>query len=409
MKIICADYILLCDNEFNIIENGAVCFDELILDVGKFDEICKKYKNAKIIKTPKNSILMPGLINVHTHLEFSANRAKLVFGDFVTWLKSVINERDMLISEVNSKLMEKILLKMLKSGTTSLGEISSFGEDLEPCKRAAQRVVFFNEALGSGDFKKSIENFNERLRRSKNLSDDRLIPAVSVHSPYSTSPQIASYLINLAKQNGYLVSTHFLESFDELIWLESAKGKFLEFFSGFNPDVKPFYTPKTYMQMFAEVKSLFTHGVYLDEQNLEILSKFDMSLTHCPISNRLLGSKKLDLKKILKYNINLTLATDGLSSNISLNLWDELRVALLVHFEYELSELAKILLLAVTKNAAFSLDLNCGEIAFEKFADFAIICLKDLPKDLSLLPLELILRTSEASEIYIQGQKQCLI
>lgn len=409
MKIICADYILLCDNEFNIIENGAVCFDELILDVGKFDEICKKYKNAKIIKTPKNSILMPGLINVHTHLEFSANRAKLVFGDFVTWLKSVINERDMLISEVNSKLMEKILLKMLKSGTTSLGEISSFGEDLEPCKRAAQRVVFFNEALGSGDFKKSIENFNERLRRSKNLSDDRLIPAVSVHSPYSTSPQIASYLINLAKQNDYLVSTHFLESFDELIWLESAKGKFLEFFSGFNPDVKPFYTPKTYMQMFTEVKSLFTHGVYLDEQNLEILSKFDMSLTHCPISNRLLGSKKLDLKKILKYNINLTLATDGLSSNISLNLWDELRAALLVHFEYELSELAKILLLAVTKNAAFSLGLNCGEIAFEKFADFAIICLKDLPKDLNLLPLELILRTSEASEIYIQGQKQCLI
>lgn len=409
MKVIGVDYVLLCDDEFSVIENGAVCFDELVLDIGSFDEISLKYKNAEIIKYPKNSILMPGLINVHTHLEFSANKAKLVFGDFVTWLKSVIKERDGLMSEISSKLIENMLLKMLKSGTTSLGEISSFGYDLVPCKKAAQRVVFFNEALGSGDFKKSVENFNEKLKRCESLKDEKLIPAISVHSPYSTSSEIASYLINLAKQKNYLVSTHFLESFDELIWLESAKGGFLEFFSGFNPDIKPFYTPKSYIRMFEEVKTLFTHGVYLDDEHLQILSKFDMSLTHCPVSNRLLGSKKLDLKKIQKYNINLTLGTDGLSSNTSLNLWDELRVALMAHYDYELIELAKILLLAVTKNAALSLGLNCGEIAFEKFADFAIISLENLPKDLNLLPLELILRTKEASEVYIQGQKQCLI
>ena len=148
MKIIKANYLLTCNEAFEIIKDGAVVFDKKIIDYGKVDEIKEKYRDLEITEY-KNSVIMPSLINPHVHLEFSSNRTTLVYGDFIDWLKSVIEYRDELIEGCEEKCISQAIEVMKKSGIGTIGAISSFGFDLMPCLNSGIKVLYFNETLGS--------------------------------------------------------------------------------------------------------------------------------------------------------------------------------------------------------------------------------------------------------------------
>ena len=117
-----------------------------------------------------------------------------------------------------------------------------------------------------------------------------------------------------------------------------------------------------------------------------------------------MSKKSLNLKKVLKNDINLCVATDGLSSNISLNLFDELRANLLIHKDFDLQNLAKFLLLASTLNSAKALNLNLGSLEAGKIADIAVFKGFEV-SDEKQIPLQLILNTKEAKNIFIKGEK----
>jgi len=113
----------------------------------------------------------------------------------------------------------------------------------------------------------------------------------------------------------------------------------------------------------------------------------------------------LKIEKLNKTNIPWLLGTDGLSSNRSLNLWDEMRSALMMHYELDLESLALELLKAVTSKAAKALNLPIGKIKEGNWADIIIITLPDMPESSEQLPLQLILHTNNVKQLYIQGQK----
>ena len=114
MKIISANWVVTCDENGSIIEDGAVVFDEKIIDIDTLLNIEQKYPNIKIQKLPKNSVLMPGLINSHVHLEFSANTTTLQYGNFYLWLNSVIKHREDLINKATNELIFSKLEEMKK-------------------------------------------------------------------------------------------------------------------------------------------------------------------------------------------------------------------------------------------------------------------------------------------------------
>lgn len=405
MKIIKADFILTCNENFDIIEDGAVAFDEKIIAVGTSKEIIDKFPNFELIQSPKNSCIMPGLINAHVHLEFSANKTTLAYGDFITWLNSVIEKRDELIQACSDVTIENQLNLMLKSGTTSLGAISSFGGDFEACKKSPQRVVFFSEVLGSRPDSVDIlfNDFRSRLRSVEDEANERFIPAISIHSPYSTHPILARNALDIARKNKYIVSTHFMESVAEREWLDSAKGDFYNFFANFSPYAKPMGNASEYIDLFYGCKTLFTHCVQATKEELKTIKEIGGFVTHCPVSNRLLGVGKLSLEN-LTCKDSFTLGTDGLSSNISLSLWDELRVMMMTHEKEDINKLAKLALKSVTCNAANALGLNVGEITKEKYADMLVCTLPDTIHAKEDLALHLILHTKNPHSIYIQGE-----
>ncbi len=401
MKILRADYIVTSNENFDILRDKAICFDEKILEIGEVEALQKKYPEASYHDSGKNSLLMPGLINPHVHLEFSANKTNLKYGDFIPWLHSVIEQRDDLQSKCGDECIEEALQAIMISGTTTIGAVSSFGVDMEPCVKTPLNVVYFNEVLGSNPAAVDTlyGDFMGRLEESRRYESANFIPAISVHSPYSTHFVLARKVLKDAKDFGMVVSTHFMESQAEREWIDGGEGEFKAFFEPFAPDAKPVNSTAEYLSLFEGVKTLFTHATKASDEELKKMQEIG-SITHCPRSNRLLGNGRLPLEKLDAF----TLGTDGMSSNDSLSLWDEMRAAIMIHHQTPIEELAKQLILATTTEGAKALGLNKGVIEVGKDADLIMIELPDAVKEDESLALALVMFTKEAKEVYIGGR-----
>jgi len=402
MTIIAADYIYTPEG---FKKNLAVAFTDLIKDIDSFDVLTKKYPNANVIKTEPHSILYPGFINTHVHLEFSANKTSLAYGSFKPWLDSVIEHRDNLTGACNNEVMMHECEEMMHSGITTFGAISSFCNELEVCEKTPQRVVFFNELIGSNAMYADMlyGDFLERVKASQSCDPrSRITPAIAIHSPYSVHPIILQKAVGVAKKNNMPLSAHFLESQSEREWLESNEGALKTFFQHYFNTSTSVTTIEEFIHAFDTYPTHFTHCVQANEDELSYLTDKGHSIAHCPRSNRYLGCGRLAIENL---ELPFSVATDGLSSNDSLNIFDELRAALMLHHQAPINKLAAKLIQSITSDAADILGLNCGKIAVGKWADFAVVTLPEAPVREEELALWSILHTKKVSQIYIQGEQ----
>ena len=405
-KLLTANWIVTCDDDFTIIENGAVVFDKQIVAVGTQESILKQYPTLENNYCGENSVLMPGLINSHIHLEFSANKTQLKYGNFMDWLYSVIEHREDLIEKATSEVIDNELNNMLKCGTTTIGAISSYGFDMESCIKSDLNVVYFTEVIGSkADMIDTLyTDFQAKYKNAKAHKNDKFIPAIAIHSPYSVHPFLIREVLNQARADDVSVSAHFQESKAENEWLTKSSGEFTDFFKNFLQQNISLSQPFEFLALFKGIKNLsFTHCVEANEKELKMIKDLDASIIHCPNSNRLLNNSILNIDFIK--DIDMALGTDGLSSNNSLSLFDELRSALFMHTSTHLNTLSKKLLLSATKGGATALGLNKGSLKVNSDADIISITLPQLCKNADDLATAIILHTKNVSNTYIQGEK----
>ncbi len=405
-KLLSSDWIITCDDNFMIITNGAIVFDEQIIEIGIQEELLQKYPDLENQYCGKNSVLMPGLINSHIHLEFSANKTTLKYGNFVKWLFSVIANREELIEKATKTLMDNELKKMLQNGTTTVGAISSYGFDMESCIQTPINVVYFTEVLGSKpemidtlflDFQAKLDS--AILNKSHNF-----IPAIAIHSPYSTHPFLIREVLNIAKQKDMAVSAHFQESQAENDWLNYSTGEFEYFFKDMLDQHESFAKPSTFLYQFKDIKNLsFTHCVQANQKELAQIKELNASIIHCPNSNRLLNNSILNLSYIK--DIPLAIGTDGLSSNHTLNMFEEIRTSFFMHSNFDANALAIKLLTASTSGGAKALGLKKGILEKSFDADIISFKLPDCCEDLENLATAIVLHTSKVDTTYIQGNK----
>jgi len=405
MKIINASWVITCDENSTIIKNGAVVYDNKIIDIGPKDFIEKKYPDIEIISLKENSVLMPGLINSHVHLEFSSNSTTLKYGNFMNWLNSVISFRDQLVEKATTKFISQKLLKMQKTGTTTIGAISSYSYDMDACIKSPINTVFFTEVIGSKpDMVDTLfTDFKSRLDNAKKSRSASFIPAIAIHSPYSVHPFLLRETLRLACEEKLAVSSHFLESPEEFEWLHKDEGSFLDFFKNFLGQEKAVTKPMEFLNQFKNVDNLsFTHCVEASENDLDKIKELGATINHCVTSNRLLNNSKLDLDKLK--TIPFSIGTDGLSSNNSLSMFDELRNCLMAHFDKNVIDFSKVLLKAATKNGSIALGLNKGELTKDKDADMISLILPNEVEDEEDLCMNVILHTKFVDSSIIGGK-----
>ncbi|HZF69371.1 aminofutalosine deaminase family hydrolase [Sulfuricurvum sp.] len=399
--------ILLSDTIFTdgtILRDHGIVFDKTILEVAPNDDLRSRF-GAQCTELGEGSVLLPGLINPHVHLEFSANRSTLTYGEFMPWLSSVIASRDELINECDDACTTRAIETMLSNGITAFGAVSSYGFDLDPCLKAPQKVVFFNELIGSDPAMADAlyANFQERLFASQEIKREGFHPAVAIHSPYSVHRILIQKALKYAKEKDLRVTAHFMESLAEREWLDNDSGAFQPFFQNFLKQSKAANTANEFLSYFSEIPTLFTHAIQANHEELSAIKEGGHSIIHCPISNRLLGNGALDLQRLDTYTIPWLCGTDGMSSNYTLDLFEEMKAALFMHTQHDLLTLANSLFQSVTVQAATALRLNCGTIAPMYDADILMLRV-NYPIN-EQLPIHLILQPRIIESVYIQGEK----
>lgn len=159
-----------------------------------------------------------------------------------------------------------------------------------------------------------------------------------------------------------------------------------------------------FLQQFSGIKNLsFTHCVEASDNDLEKIKELGAVINHCPTSNRVLNNKRLEIEKLK--DITYAIGTDGLSSNNSLQMFDELRNALMIHTNLNINELSVDLIKAATLNGAKALGLNKGRIKQGCDADIIVCKLPDEVKNEEELCTQIILHTKEVQNVYINGEK----
>ena len=409
MKFLHADWLLICDESFSTIKNGAICFTDKIIDIDTIENFKEKYPNEDIEYLGANSILMPGLINAHVHLEFSANKTTLKYGNFVKWLFSVMENREDLIQKADKQLIDGELTKMLKNGTTTIGAISSYGFDMESCIQSPINTVYFTEALGSkADMIDTLFlDFKEKLKSAIANSSKSFIPAIAIHSPYSTHPFLIREVLKIAKEQDMTVSSHFQESKAENDWLNHSKGEFESFFKDMLDQHISLTHPSDFLNQFKGIKHLsFTHCVQANKKELKQIHDLGASIIHCPNSNRLLSNATINLSHL--EDIPLAMGTDGLSSNHTLNLFEELKNAIFMHINFDPNHLAQKLLISATQGGANALGLNKGILKKDYDADIISFILPDTCESAKDIATSVILHSTQTTHTYIGGKDELI-
>ena len=406
MKLLKASWLITSDENGTIIKDGAILFDKKIIDLGTIEFLSKKYPDTEVEDLGKTSVLLPGLINSHIHLEFSSNTTSLKYGNFMNWLNSVIKNREELVEKANKEVISSKLDEMLKGGTTTIGAISSYGLEFEACKDTPINTVIYNEVIGTkADMIDTLfADFKARVKTTTKLKDESFIPAVAIHSPYSVHPFLIREVLNLVKEENLSVSAHFLESPEEFDWLHKDEGGFVEFFKNFLGQEKAVTKPIEFLNQFKNIENLsFTHCVEASKQDLEKIYELNAFINHCPTSNRVLNNSRLKIEDL--EDIPFTVGTDGLSSNNSLQMFDELRNALMIHTNLNVNSLSRDLIKAATNNGAKAMGLNKGIIKKEYDSDIIALSLPDEVKEEDDLCTQVILHTKNVEKVFINGEQ----
>ncbi|MEK6691866.1 MAG: amidohydrolase family protein [Nitrospirota bacterium] len=359
--------------------------DDSIIDIEPVQILEKKYPDAKRIDL-KNAIIMPGLINIHTHLELSGLKGCFREGiDFIDWIKGLIEKKRVLKRAEYETGVANGIKELIGTGTTSVGEITS--EDISPYMLDSYgiRGKVFYEVIGLSYFISKYIWFKKRAEINRFRGNGLTEAGISPHSCYSLTYGLLKRVGNYSIRHGLSLSSHISETKDESEFIRSGGGKIKELLNGLGFDTPlPFhsYSPTFYFNELGLLRKDFiaAHAVWVDEKDMDIMKESSISVAHCPRSNLFLNVGKSPVIKLLKTGINVGLGTDSLASNHSLNMWDEMRSAYKLHRDDGLSSHEIIKMATVNGAKALGLDDKVGTIEVGKKAD--LIAVK-MPENLS--------------------------
>ncbi len=341
---------------------------DILISNGKINKIAKNIEAKEGIKTidAKNKICMPGLINTHTHLSMSIFRETLDGYTLQDWLnKKIWPMEDKLTREDIYYASILSCIEMISTGTTFANDQYFMAEDtIKAANELGMRLQVSRTVLdvaGLGD--KKLEEL-EKLIKEYNGKYDNITLNIGVHGLYTTGRETVQKSIALAKKYNLPIHMHFCENEKETIDIKEAYNV-----------ASPVDVLKEY---FTQTHNILAHVVKVTDEEIEEMSKLDVSVAHCPVSNLRLGCGIAKIQKMLDKGINVSLGTDGQGSGSNLDMFDTMKFAGLLQkgvFENSANMDSYEVLKMATINGAKALGTEdtLGSIEEGKTADMIIL------------------------------------
>jgi len=358
-----------------LLENYSVIVQkDAIIDLLPTVEARKRYTSANVCSLDEH-ILIPGLINLHTHAAMNLMRGIADDLPLMTWLNEHIwpAERAVVFDDYVRDASLHACAEMLSGGTTCFNDMYFFPQATAAAvNQAGMRA---NLGLFVSEFANSYaSDADDYLQKGFEAHDSwrsnaMITSCIAPHAPYTVSDQTFEKVLTYAEQLGLGIHTHLHETRDEISQSETQYG------------IRP-------MQRLAALGLLgpgFTaaHGVHLLPHEIDMLAEFGCNVAHCPSSNLKLGSGIAPVADLLKSKVNLGIGTDGAASNNRLDMFAEMRLAALL--AKGASEDPTVLpahqaleLATVNAARALGLDEKIGTIEIGKQADIVAVKLTAL-------------------------------
>lgn len=314
--------ILTINPSGQIINKGSIAIEKnIIIAIDSIENIDIEYFSDEIIDADEK-IVMPGLINCHTHLPMSLYRGIADDMQLKEWLYDYIFPAEAEFSTANniSIATQLAVLEMIKSGTTCFNDMYYFEDEIaQAATKIGIRGVISESLI---DYPApNAKNYKEAYRYTEMLiekyhNDELIKVAVAAHAPYSCSVELLKEARKLSIKHNLNFNIHVAESKWEI------------------KTIKKLYnlTPVQHLENIGILGEgfVFAHGVWLNNDDIEIVAKHNIAIAHCPECNMKLSSGVAPISKLLENNCNVGLGTDGVASNNNLNMFEEMKAMTLL-------------------------------------------------------------------------------
>ena len=371
MRILSADWVLPVEGA--PIERGAVAIEGgRIAAVGTSDELGdgEHFPEAAIV---------PGFVNAHTHLEYAVYAG---FGDGLSFGPWIVlhTARKARLERTDMEAIARLgAAECLRSGITTVGDLAFAGASAHACAALGLRAIVYLEVFGR-EGADAMRVFDDKHAYVEQALSERVRVGVSPHAPYTCSNDVYRACLELELP----LATHLNESQDELDWLLRGEGPWQPL-----ADLLPPPDGQTGIRRLAAAGLLnenvvAAHCVKVDDEEIGLLSRHGVAVTHCPRSNALLGCGIAPLQALRDAGLRVGVGTDGISSVPSHDFFEELRtVVALARARDERADAlsaSEALELATLGGArALGLDDEVGSLVPGKRADLAIVSLSGSP------------------------------
>ena len=346
----------------------------------------------------KNRLVIPGLINAHTHTYMSIMRNSADDLSFMDWLFGRVSPIEEKLTGEDAywgSLLSQI--EMIRSGTTTFNDMQmNIHQTTRAVKQSGMRAVISRGLVGeSGD--RSDRRLTEALEEMEDGKDcSRLSFMLGPHAPYTCSPDYLRMVSEVAKEKEIGIHIHLSESVAEIENMRRDHG----------------CTPIEYALKAGvfEVPAVAAHCVQLEGDDIAILAQHGVSVVTNPASNMKLGNGFAPVPELMEAGVNVCLGTDGAASNNAQNMFREMSLLALIHKGTHRTPQcigASKVMLAATTAGAKALRLNTGSIEVGRKADLAILrldCAGMMPNNNLIAALCYSADGSQTDTVIIDGR-----
>jgi 5-methylthioadenosine/S-adenosylhomocysteine deaminase len=321
------------------IENGAVAVDgQRIAGVGPHAEIVSRFPDFRV-ESLGEAIILPGLVNLHTHLELTAMRGYLEKeeSDFFAWLRKLTIARLELMTPDDIRVSATWgACEAVRAGITCVGDASDSGMmSMMALRDVGLRGVVYQESFGP-DARLASENFEKlktKVQELRTIESELLRAGVSPHAPYTVCGPQLELIAGFAREEQLPLMMHAAESAAEDQLLREGCGAFAEGLARRAIEWKaPGVSTIQYLKQVGvlDVKPLLAHCIRVDDHDIETLRETESKVAHCPKSNAKLGHGRAPFARFLEAGIGVGFGSDSVASNNTCDILEEARFATLM-------------------------------------------------------------------------------
>lgn len=333
------------------------------------------------------AVLLPGLINVHSHPELSMFRGALEDLAFRDWiLRLVGSKRAKLLDEDYCWAARWGALEAIRAGMTTVAATEASGAALDAFHEAGLRGIVYQEVFGPDprQVDQSIAELRAAVDRLRERETDLVRLGISPHAPYTVSDPLYRAVADMARSEALPVALHAAESVPEHRLVREGEG---DFAPGLR--ARGIETPRRgrstidllHRLGMLDVQPLLIHCVDLGEEDIRLIAEHDCPIAHCPVANAKLGHGVAPVLRLREAGVRVGLGTDSVGSNNRLDLLEEARIASLLqralNQSFQAMTAVELLQLCTIDGArALGLEDRVGTLEPGKEADLCAVSLQ---------------------------------